>query len=268
VSITAATPHTNPQDFAMERNGFVTARKSGGFPSSVCVVLRGGLLLLFIACSDARQGGSDVRRIIEDGFDKQYAYTYIPIGNVTILGGASEMLDGTDFAKKRLSAADLRIYREYEKAGLLTIREDKPVSALDEIGRLGNRFIEVIPSETLRAVDDSTNGRDGYLAIRTSKMRIQSIVRDTAYAPPGMSQTEQYRLVLGTYKSTETETALRVYQTTNPKSKATPQFMMHFKALLKYDPFTKQWVYVTGDFKMPDQVNGIPITSDWKHTIP
>ena len=70
--------------------------------------------------------------------------------------------------------------------------------------------------------------------------RVLSVVRDTTYASPSLSQSEQFRLVLGTFEKAPTTAWLALHPDAEKQT-------YRFRALVRVDPFTKSYEFVRAD---------------------
>ena len=196
---------------------------------------------------------SDSKDTIAAGISEQLNTILIPDGPIQIVYGLSAQIEGSSFRTRRFSTQYLESLRRWEQKGLLSIR---PVnqSTLETIGQMGAQTVVVVPAETLRKAADSARSKNGYLAISAGSVRIEEIVRDTAYSSPQLSSSEQYRLVLGTYRLTPSP--ITVFDSTDVVKS------YRFKALLKLDPFAKRYSFVAVDW-------GAIGTSEWEtHRVP
>ena len=199
------------------------------------------LLALTLGCSRGDDAGSgDIGRIIASGLYRDYNVGQVPDGQIEIMSGLSASVEGSDFAARRFAPAHLEFLRSWEQRGLLALREHSQ-SSLEAIGRMGARTFTVTPTEQLRSIADPTLATDGYLMIPLGSVTIEQIVSDAIYQSPALSASEQWRLVLGTYRVKPTEIA-------NEAASSTEDHTYRFKALLKFDPFTNTFTYVAADF--------------------
>lgn len=132
--------------------------------------------------------------------------------------------------------------RELETKNLLTLKKVEQ-SSLAEVSRMGGSDWIVTPTEALLKVADQKLSTPKKLVVRVFNVTITSIVRDTGYAPSALSslsKTEEYRLVMGTLRSTPTKFA----KDQNP---AAPTEDGRFRALVTVDPFGKTFRFVTVD---------------------
>ena len=215
-----------------------------------CVASSSMLLLsaaaLPIGCTDgARQ--ADIDAVLAAGLC-QSGGVRIPEGDIKVMSSLTSQLVPMDVQRKQYNQMGFSFLEAWEGLGLLTLRKH-PQSSLEEVMRMGEVTVAVTPTQLAREIADTEQPDAGYLRIVTSDCNILSIVQDTAYASPKLPASDQYRLVLGTFRATPTAGWLRVV----PSDKAES---FRFKALLKFDPFSKSYQLIRSDQDDLDEPGG------------
>jgi hypothetical protein len=109
---------------------------------------------------------------------------------------------------------------------------------------MGARTVTVTPTERAHKASDPKLSAKGWVQIRVGTCDVSQIVRSSPYQSPQLSQSEEYRLVLGTYHVVPTDFMKTVEKDPQPKD-------YKFRALLKLNPFTKRYTYQTANWGDP-----------------
>jgi hypothetical protein len=205
------------------------------------------LLTSLASCKQSiRLRSDDKREIIAHGLARAFNTYMLPDGEITILSALNAQLERFDPARRRYPPAFFTTLERLANAGFLTIQDFGETPPPGGFGTGFDRPITVVPSEKLRALADSTTGPGGFLFVPAAEVSIDRIVLDTAYHATGLSESEKHRLVLGTYRVkpmnvlpvNEGPDTARAYR---------------FKALLRYDPFSKRWIFLNADYGLLSQ---------------
>lgn len=183
---------------------------------------------------------AQLREAIATGIVEQLNTMVIPDGSVEVMSPLSAQIETTDLKARRFTPAALSSWRRLESKGLLTVRVLSQ-SSLQDMGRMGAQTVVVAPGERLRKEADTTQSKDGYLLIPVGTVEIERIVLDTAYRSPQLPASEQYRLVLGTYRRAPSALLTLIDSTNKEKS-------YRYKALMKLDPFNESLRLVAVDW--------------------
>ena len=188
----------------------------------------------------AARGDEDMLRAeISRGLEEQLNVIMLPVGDIEIMSGLSSQMESNDFQRKRFKADYLNLLNDLKSRGLLTYAEQRQ-SELDAIGRMGVRTLTVTPTDLAKQHRDEKLSSPNYLVVRIATCEVRNIVRSSPYQSPHLPQSEEYRLVLGTYSCKGIPWFLAIY----PEGKDGD---FKFRAVLKLNPFTKRYVFVTGD---------------------
>jgi hypothetical protein len=198
------------------------------------------LICAAFGCSAGGASDAETRKIIAAGLLRDYNIVRIADGQIEVMSGLAASTEKTDTVARRFTPAYLQTLRQWESAGLLTLREHRQ-SQFEVMRRFGARTFTVTPDQRVRSAADSTLSSNGYLMVPFNDVAVDQIVSDTTYQSPMLSASEQYRLVLGTYRLVPTEIAKQIY----PQSK---EGRYRYKALLKFDPISKKFTYEVADY--------------------
>lgn len=86
---------------------------------------------------------------------------------------------------------------------------------------------------------DGKNSDVHRLRIPLGACHVQTVVKDIEYHNPNLSQTDDFRLVMGTYEDKPTDFG---------KSQAGEFGVFKFRVVIKLNPFNQTYSYVTGDW--------------------
>ena len=194
-----------------------------------------------LGCS-ASSPESDINAAIEEGLSLRYAQLF-PIGRFVVMSNLDASMRSMDAGDsilcrqydKKYSPDCLERLMEYQKHGLLALRE-MPQSTLESIAQMGARVFESTPSTALRDMRDSVNSTADFLVVRSTHEVITSVIRDTPY--DGAGPATDMRLIMGISESTPTPLTKTLGFNVNSQ---------RFRALVKFDPFTKRYAFVTAD---------------------
>lgn len=181
-----------------------------------------------------------VRDTVANGLTIQFSQQWIPIGPVTVITALEAQLEPADPSKKRYDHSGYDLFKMLAAKGMLTLQEQQQ-SGLASLGRMGAVTVTVTPTEKARALADKNQTNPGYLVVTLAQCEVLSIVRDTAYSSPALPASDQFKLVMGTFRFTPTEFALAVDSTSKGLE-------ARFKAVLRFDPFAKVYKYGSADW--------------------
>ncbi|MGI0036415.1 MAG: hypothetical protein ACRD98_11165 [Nitrososphaera sp.] len=194
-----------------------------------------------LALPVASQDEDMVKAVISEGLEDFFNSTWIPVGEITLM---SPFLSGwnNDFKAKRFNAKYLEHLKRLQTKGLVTVIE-RPRG----IGS-NTQAVTVIPTELAKKESDASvsarlasQGFEGLLIIPLASCEVLQIIRDTPYQSPKLSQTEEYRLVLGTYRRTSNKFG----RSLDPGWTGGD---FKYRVVLQFNPFTKRYVYWLGDW--------------------
>lgn len=178
--------------------------------------------------------------VIEKGLTKQFNYVGIPRGEIQIMSGLSSQFESPDMKRKRLPIQYFEAIKAWQEAGLLTYSEIKQ-SELDLIGSTGTRKYIITPLQSAIDVSDPEESDADWLQIPLGQCTVLSVVKDVEYHNPELSQSDDYRLVVGTYR--------RSYNKFSKDSGAPAEdTTLKFRALLKVNPFNQSYSYQYADW--------------------
>jgi hypothetical protein len=193
---------------------------------------------------------------IEKGLTLQFDYMNIPHGTVETWRAANG--DTVSFKGKPLSN-DPDKYMEFlfaaQKNGLITIY-DKETSDIVLIYKplYGQQVYNVEWTPKALGLRNEKNSDADWLRIPLGACKVQTIVKDIEYHNPYLSQTDDFRLVMGTFEDKPTDFG---------KSQGASNVfgVLKFRVVIKLNPFNQTYSYVTGDFGKID-------ADDWQtHNI-
>jgi hypothetical protein len=199
--------------------------------------------------ASARDDETMLREEIGKGLEEYLNVISIPSGEIEIMSGLSSQMEANNFQSKRFKSDYLSFLDSIKSNGLLTYAE-KPQSALEEVGRVGAKTFVVSPTELALQHRDQKLSTADYVQIRIATCKVESIIRSTPYESPRLPQSEEYRLVLGTYYCKGIPWARDAI----PGGK---DDTFKFRAVLKLNPFTKRYTFQFADW-------GYPIEDGWK----
>lgn len=206
---------------------------------------RGALIVaaaaLIPSCSNGGGGGfPHYRDVIARGLRGDFNTTRIPVGGFTIMSPLEASTTSFDVKERKFPPAFLTPLYTLKQRGLLELTQYQQ-SSLESIGNMGATRYSARPTEKLRDLADTAWSKDQYLIIPLGTVTLEKIVLDTSYVTPQMTPADKYRMVLGTYHVTQSQWTKDVF----PGSK---DGSYRFKAVVKYDPFSKNWLYVGADW--------------------
>ena len=198
------------------------------------------------AVSAARTDEDMLRNEVARGLEELIHHTMIPVGDIEIMGGLSSQMHANDWDNRRFSADFLGYLQFCEEKQLVSFRQQQQ-SDLAAIGRMGAQTVTVTPTDRAKKAANPKVSTDKILKLQYETCKITQIVRSAPYQSPTLSQSEEYRLVLGTYRTTPTTLKKELM----PDVGELPE--RKFRALMKLNPFTKRYVFVTADWGMPER---------------
>ena len=189
-------------------------------------------------CSSGVRRSATRSDLIARGLQDTYTWV-IPDGPAEIISALMSRTEPDDTARHRFGQYVRFALDRWQQAGALTYSE-RPQSSLDAMGRFGAVTIDVRPGPQLRDAADKQRSGSGYLVVPVADCTIDQIISDSAYHSSALPTSEQYRLVLGTFRKQSRPIGLLLGGNQQDT-------VLKFKALLKYDPFTKSLKFVTAD---------------------
>jgi hypothetical protein len=194
----------------------------------------------------ARADEELLRSEIAGGLEGQFNTISLPIGDVEIMSGLSSQMEKSSFERKRFKEDYLDFLQSMQKIGLATVAE-RSQSDLAGISRMGARTFTVLPTELSKQHRDEALSSDDSLVVGFASCEVLNIVRSSPYQSPGLPKSEEYRLILGTYRHSFMSWFLAI----NPQQDKTAEFK--FRAVLKFNPFTKRYSYQFADWGLPKE---------------
>jgi len=184
---------------------------------------------------------------IERGLTLQFDYVNIPhgiveasktlTGNGLIFKGKSLMGDPDEYMKFLLAA---------QKDGLITIEK---TSDNTDNGQFygdfaGQKYYNVAWTPKALGLRDEKNSDADWLRIPLGACKVKTIVKDIEYHNPNLSQTDDFRLVMGTYEDKPTD-----FGKSQGATGIVGEFgVFKFRVVIKLNPFNQTYSYVTGDW--------------------
>lgn len=188
----------------------------------------------------ARSDEDMLRAEISKGLEKNFNTFMLPIGDIEIMSGLSSQMENIDYQRKRFKEDYISYLNDMKAKGLVTFTE-KPQSQLDAVRRMGSRVLTVLPTELAKEHRNEELSSANYLVFQIANCEVDDIVRSSPYQSANLSQSEEYRLVLGTYRCT----SIPWFRALAPESKDEDY---KFRAVLKLNPFTKRYTFQTADW--------------------
>src|SRR5208283_3564764 len=178
---------------------------------------------------------------IERGLTLQFDYMNIPHGKVlsqkAFLTGNGLLIQGKPVA------VDPDEYMKFlsgiQKNGLIKIV--KLSDNTDEHG-YGVKVYDVEWTPKALGLRDEKNSDANWLRIQLGACKVQTIVKDVEYHNPNLSQTDDFRLVMGTYEDKPTD-----FGKSQEATGGAVFGVFKFRAVIKLNPFNQTYSYVTGD---------------------
>ncbi len=202
--------------------------------------------------ASARNDESMFRSEIEKGIEEQFNVMQIPLGVIHIMDDLRSRTENNDWEERRFKEDFLNYLNYLSQKGFITLNEHKnEQSVSDAIFRGREKTFTVTPTEKARQAADSGLSKDQLITIRSGICKVLEIVKMGPYESLALPQSEEYRLILGTYKIDPT----KVLREMEPDVGESP--VLKFRALLKLNPFTKRFTFVTADY-------GDPEKDDWE----
>ena len=193
----------------------------------------------------ARADEESLRSEIARGLETQFNKIVLPVGDVEIMSGLSSQMEQNDFNRKRFREDYLVSLQNMQNIGLATVVE-RSQSGLAGIGRMGARTFTVTPTELSKQHRDEKLSSLDSVAMRIATCEVLNIVRSSPYKSPRLPQAEEYRLVLGTYRRSFMDWFLAIA----PDDRSAE---FKFRAVLKFNPFTKRYSYQFADWGLPQE---------------
>jgi hypothetical protein len=232
-------------------------------------------LLILVSCSKKDVGSADsgqatmnvqqaksaakeipYKSVIERGLTLQFDYLNVPQGE---FAADKEMaidiakLNGATLPVRSDAYADLLL--SLEKQGLITIEKVQDIT-VEAWGRHLRDF-KIKPTPKTLALCDKRYSDTNYCRIASGICKVKTIVKDVEYHNPNLPQSDDFRLVMGTYEDTPTDFGK------SQEAIGQANFgMFKFRAVVKLNPFNQTYEYVTGDIGKIDadswQTQNIP----------
>lgn len=181
---------------------------------------------------------------IETGLKKQFNYLKIPCGEILIMSGLDSQMESPNLKEKKFHINMLKALDKWKGAGLVTYAE-KEQSDLAMIGNMGTRFFTVTPLQKAIEASDPKESSPEILYIPLGECKVISVVKDMKYSNPNLPQSDDFRLVVGTYSRSYSKflTELEGHKDAE---------IFKFRALLKLNPFNQTYSFQFADWGNPD----------------
>lgn len=189
------------------------------------------------ATMNVQEAKSDVKEIpykseIERGLTLQFDYMSIPQGTietlVNLFGGKELLVNGT-------TQPDPDAYMAFlfaiQTNGLIAIEK------MQEDG--GQKSYNVKWTPKALGLRDEKYSTANVLRIPLGACEVKTIVKDIEYHNPNLSQSDDFRLAVGTYELKPNDFG---------KSQGATDGVFKFRAVVKLNPFNQTYSYVSGDW--------------------
>jgi hypothetical protein len=227
------------------------------------------------ATMDVKEAKSAAKEVpykseIERGFTKQFNCVEIPHGEIKIEpsdpGGSPYLNQAqihyndkllTSFTEQTVQIVNILF--DEQKLGLVTIHDSHGAPTTTSVYTNKNGELQIEKAYTLEWTPKAIQLRDktfsdaDWIGIPLGKCKVETIVKDIEYHNPLLPQSDDYRLVLGTYEFTPNDFG---------KSQGNTVGVFKFRALIKLNPFNQTYSFVDGDWGKVDaddwQTKNIP----------
>jgi len=176
---------------------------------------------------------------IEAGLTKQFNYRFIPIGQIQIMSDVTSKVEEPDSKRKRFRNTMLKALEMFQEAEMIVYKELRQ-GEMDLIKSMGTRVFVVTPLKKALDASDPKESNPDLLAIQIGNCEILSIVKDIEYQSPLLPQSDDFRLIVGTYK--------RSFNGIGREGGGGDDEVLKFRALLKFNPFNQTHSFQTADW--------------------
>jgi len=187
---------------------------------------------------------SQIEHVIENGLENQFNYMSIPRGEIEIMSALSSEMEKSDWSRKRFKNSYLDNLKGAAERGFLSYKEHTQ-SSLESIGRMGAKTFTVTPSDKALQAKDEERSNDDWVKIKFAECEVTKIVKNVEYSHPTLPQSDEFRLVVGSYKRIPTAVA-KDYEELETKE-------FKFRALVKVNQFTGEYHFRTADWGLIDE---------------
>lgn len=160
------------------------------------------------------------------------------------MSGLSSQMEQADLKNKRFPIQLLEGLEAWKEVGLIEYTEQKQ-SELALIGSMGTRRFTVTPKQKAIDASDPTLSTSDVLYIPLGTCTVLSIVKDVEYQNPLLPQSDDFRLVVGTYR--------RSYNEFSRTQGASEDEVFKFRALMKVNPFNQTYSFQGADWGNIDE---------------
>lgn len=199
------------------------------------------------------QSSGVISAVLEGGMLKEGTMSF-PRGPIQIMSKMAEEMERPNPAQQKYGMASLESFQRYEKAGFLTIAEERR-SPLESIRDMGARSFTVSPTNKLLQIQDPKLSSGTFAVIQAETYKVTNIIKNEEYKPPvgSGSPGDEFRLILGVILQSTTEQGKVIYGAIGyyPQPR-----QRKFRAILQFNPFAKTYSFVTADL-------GDPASADW-----
>ena len=147
-------------------------------------------------------------------------------------------MEGTDIKNKRFTLEYLQFLGSCKTEGLIELTEQKQ-SELAMAGNMGTRLFTSTWTPKAISMRDTANSDNDWLRIPLGSCKIKTIVKDIEYHHPNLPQSDDFRLIVGTYERT---------CNTFGKEQGVKDEVFKFRALIRANPFNQTYSYQTADW--------------------
>jgi hypothetical protein len=193
--------------------------------------------------ADARSDEAMLRAAISKGLEVQLNAIIIPVGDIEITSGFSSQMEPNDYQHKHFRTDFVEYLKSWQTNGLATFsaKQESGLAAMDHAGSVR---VTVTPTDKAQQLRDEELSTTNYIVLHTASCEVLQIIRSAPYKSPLFPGSEEYRLVLGTYRVKP----LAWYRAVEPKSSDAEN---KFRAVMQLNPFTKRYTFKRADYGDP-----------------
>lgn len=210
------------------------------------------LVLIIIACDRKPESPTDVNTTnkreaktaakaipykseIEEGLTKQFNYIKIPLGKIEVMSARSSEWNEDDWQRKRFRNGMHGSLSRWQTLGLIRASA-QPKD--DSYAIAGTKKYVISPTQMALEASDEKLSTEDYLFIKTGNCTIKSIVKDTEYNHPKLPQSEDFRLVIGTYRRVLNDF---IRSLTGEQETLGSDEVFKFRVLIRVNPFNQTY---------------------------
>jgi len=219
---------------------------------AICTII---LSVASTAGSQAMAQGLDAaayRQVLEAGLTRQMDFHRVPQGQIKIMSGLESQMEPGNAATMTFATQYLPTLQRAANDGLVRLAELQQ-NSLAQMGNMGARFFTVTPTDKLRQMSDPKESTAQWVAVPIGTIRILDIISADACKLKTATPGDQFRLIVGLISDTPTEQA----KTLGPQYATQEPQKFKMRVILQFNPFTKTYTYVTGDYGKPEDADWI-----------